>query len=612
VAAIWRATWLPAMRFDPRRPRRDRLTGGLALAILLLIMGSALSLNGVQLLLMLLLPAAAWAIVATGALGWATAGLLLGPLLWTDPDALSLLALDALLVYSFWAAGIAVGLGWLLSLASLLPQADPVKFMSHRPAWASAAAMLLLVGLIYLRAGTPGFYGDRLFVVLADQADLAELEPPDTLTARRTQIYRTLTDHAGATQGDLRAALDRVGVAYTPYYLVNGLEVEAGLPVRLWLQLRGDVGEIMPSPILRPTRPFDFNLGEIGLQPTAPPENLTRIGADRVWQELGITGAGIVIGQSDSGVQGDHPEFAARYRGATTGDDFNWLDPWEKSPSPIDLDGHGTHTLGTILGETVGVAPGATWFACANLVRNLGNPAKYLDCMQFMLAPHPQTGDPLRDGDPSLAADVLNNSWGCPADFEGCSATVFAPAVDALTQAGIFVVASAGNSGPTCSSVTDPLAIYAASFTVGAADNRGQLADFSSNGPVTVDGSGRIKPDLLAPGVDVLSAWPGSSYAYASGTSMAGPHVAGVVALMWSANSALRGDVARTRALLEATTQPFAGSIASAGAAEDGLEVARPLAADACLTQVDPTQTPNNVAGFGIVDAYAAVQAALP
>ena len=104
----------------------------------------------------------------------------------------------------------------------------------------------------------------------------------------------------------------------------------------------------------------------------------------------------------------------------TEGDDYNWFDPWNGKPSPYDDGGHGTHTLGTIVGQNgIGIAPDATWFACANLNRNLANPALYLDCMQFMLAPFPQDGDPFTDGDPTRAADVLNNSWGCP-ELEGC------------------------------------------------------------------------------------------------------------------------------------------------------------------------------------------------
>src|SRR5690606_28901229 len=141
--------------------------------------------------------------------------------------------------------------------------------------------------------------------------------------------------------------------------------------------------------------------------------------------------------------------------------------------SPGDISGHGTHTLGTILGQGgIGVAPGAEWFGCANLVRNLANPALYLDCMQFMLAPFPPGGDPLRDGDPARAAHVINNSWGCPR-LEGCDATALEPAAQALRAAGIFVVASAGNEGPACGSVRSPLALYDAVFTVGAVDRQG-------------------------------------------------------------------------------------------------------------------------------------------
>ena len=308
-----------------------------------------------------------------------------------------------------------------------------------------------------------------------------------------------------------------------------------------------------------------------------------------MWSELGITGKGIVVGQSDSGVQGDHPALADGFRGKDGGSDYNWLDPWYATRAPTDIGGRGTHTLGTILGRGgIGVAPGAEWIGCVNLARNLGNPGLYLDCMQFMLAPYPQRGDPLRDGDPTRAAHVLNNSWGCP-PIEGCDPNVLRPAVNALRAAGVFVVVSAGNNGPRCASLIEPLALYDSVLSVGAIDRQGNLSFFSSRGPVTVDASNRIKPDLVAPGEEVVSSFPGNTYASEEGTSMAGPHVVGVVALMWSANPKLIGDIDATEKILIETAQAYKG---------------RP---DACAG----TELPNNATGYGVVDAYAAVKAAL-
>jgi subtilisin family serine protease len=382
------------------------------------------------------------------------------------------------------------------------------------------------------------------------------------------------------------------------------------------------VDRILISPELRPVDLEPATGGDAA--PSEPPWNLTQIGADRVWTEFGARGAGVVVGQSDSGVEADHPALAGRYLGRTTGHDYHWFDPWYGAPAPVDYDGHGTHTLGTVLGETVGVAPDAEWIACANLVRNLGNPANYLACMQFMLAPFPLGGDAFADGDPSRGANVLNNSWGCPFDHEGCDALVFAPAVRALRTAGVFVVASAGNDGPLCATITDPIAIYDEATTVGAVDRRGNLAPFSSAGPILVDGSRRIKPDLAAPGVDILSAFPNHSYRINSGTSMAGPHVVGVVALMWSANPALVGDVAATEALLVEAAQPFTGTLAPPLSEEEQDVMAETIGTDtpfdqwvspasdpqSCLFQTNLESVPNNVAGYGVVDAYRAVELA--
>ena len=138
------------------------------------------------------------------------------------------------------------------------------------------------------------------------------------------------------------------------------------------------------------------------------------IQADRVNKELGITGKGIIIGQTDSGVDGRHDQLSGNYRGSDKGDDYNWLDPWNDSPFPVDLSGHGTMTLGIAAGKDIGIAPDAEWIGCVNLARNLGNPARYLDCMQFMLAPYPQKGDPFNDGDPSQGSHDRQQFMGMP------------------------------------------------------------------------------------------------------------------------------------------------------------------------------------------------------
>jgi subtilisin family serine protease len=212
--------------------------------------------------------------------------------------------------------------------------------------------------------------------------------------------------------------------------------------------------------------------------------------------------------------------------------------------------------------------------------------------MQFMLAPYPLSGDPFKDGDPVKGAHVMNNSWGCPS-LEGCQPDSLLPAARALRAAGVFVVASAGNDGSRCESVDYPIAIYGEVFSVGAVDSWGKLAEFSSRGPVVVDGSNRVKPDIVAPGVEVLSSFPGDTYAFLDGTSMAGPHVVGVVALMWSANPNLIGDIDATEDILRKTAKPYQYPIEGDGLCANGEE------------------TPNNAVGYGLVDAYAAVKHAL-
>ncbi len=162
--------------------------------------------------------------------------------------------------------------------------------------------------------------------------------------------------------------------------------------------------------------------------------------------------------------------------------------------------------------------------------------------------------------------------------------------MDNLRDAGIFVVVSTGNDGPNCETVESPLSLYDSVFSVGAIDQSGNMADFSSRGPVTADGSGRNKPDIIAPGVDILSSTPEGTYASFGGTSMAGPHVVGAVALIWSAQPELIGDIDATEQLIIDTAQAYTGDTSIGCFSGDA---------------------PSNAYGYGVVDVYEAVKKAL-
>ena len=564
---------------------------------LLALLGSAIGYDGGQLILLAILPSFSFAVAALMP-SRVSAAILTGlltaaALIFFDPTELTIVLGD-LLGIALKTVGFTIGLGLFVGLVALLIRSITITNSSVMR-WLGIAGALtawIVVAILFFTNGNRGFYGDRLFVILKDQADLSSIRQIEDIDDRRTAAYQMLVQLANETQAGLRNTFDNFGVDYTPYYLVNAMEVRGGTLVRLYLSTRPEVGRIIPSPRLRPASSGEplVTPGGAEAAPTGVQWNVSMIGADRVWEEFGVRGEGIVIGQSDSGADVNHPELKESYRGNASGDDYNWFDPWNGRPSPYDDGGHGTHTLGTIVGQNgIGIAPGATWFACSNLNRNLANPALYLDCMQFMLAPFPQDGDPLSDGDPTLAADVLNNSWGCP-ELEGCDPNALLDAANHLREAGIFVVVSTGNDGPSCSTVTAPLSLYDSVFSVGAIDQSGSMAFFSSRGPVMADGSGRMKPDIAAPGVDIYSSLPGGNYGSNSGTSMAGPHVAGAVALLWSADASLVGDIDRTEQLLIQSADPYTGS-------EDV----------GCFTG----GVPNAAYGYGVLNVYKAVKLAV-
>jgi len=291
-----------------------------------------------------------------------------------------------------------------------------------------------------------------------------------------------------------------------------------------------------------------------------------------------VTGQGVVVAGQDTGYQWNHPALKNHYRGwngVSANHNYNWHDSIHSgggvcgpdSPQPCDDTNHGTHTMGTMVGDDggsnqIGMAPGAKWMGCRNMDQGVGTPATYSECFEWFIAPTDLND---QNPDPSKSPDVINNSWSCPTS-EGCTnPNILRNVVENTRAAGIVVVQSAGNSGSGCSTVNTPAAIYDAAFSVGAVNASNNIVSFSSRGPVTFDNSQRLKPDASAPGENIRSSVPGNGYAFFSGTSMAGPHVAGLVALAISAQSCFAGDVdaieqyVRTHATPRTTTQTCGG-----------------------------------------------------
>lgn len=439
-------------------------------------------------------------------------------------------------------------------------------------------------------------HGDTEFLVfLTNQANLSQANALSTKLEKGTYVYQTLTSFAARTQSPLITELERLGVDYRPYWVANMIWVRAGLSTVQLLAQRPDVAHLYANPQVKLDEPtIDASSSPV---PQGVEWNITKVKAPEVWA-MGFTGQDVVIGGQDTGYQWDHPALINQYRGwngINADHDYNWHDAIHEnayynpcgfdSPFPCDDYGHGTHTMGTMVGDDgganqIGMAPGARWIGCRNMDNGVGSPSTYAECYQWFVAPTRVDGSEPR---PDLAPDVINNSWGCPPS-EGCNPNSLLVVVQNLVNAGIVTAHSAGNSGSGCSSVSDPAAIYEESFTVGATNSSDTIAGFSSRGPVTVDGSNRPKPDISAPGVNVRSSVPGGGYEGGwSGTSMAGPHVAGLVALLISAHPDLDGQVDQIESIIEQS----AFHISWYGCSSDGV--------------------PNNAYGWGRIDALAAV-----
>ncbi|MHB8446490.1 MAG: S8 family serine peptidase [Rudaea sp.] len=439
-----------------------------------------------------------------------------------------------------------------------------------------------------------------VLLVFSDQAvpQLAPLVPDGGYRARRRALVSVLRVRADSAQAATRAWLDAHGIAHRDFWIANLIQARIPASALSALAARTDIARIDPNPQI--PQPLPQAERALSLQAVSGIAwGVNKIDAPAVWA-AGDTGQGVVIGGEDTGYQWDHPALKTHYRGwngTSANHSYNWHDAihdstgnpcGNDSPFPCDDQGHGTHTMGTMTGDDgagnqIGVAPGAKWVGCRNMASGFGTPARYIECMQWMLAPTDSSGN---NPNPDLAPDIVSNSWYCPPS-EGCTTrNEIEGAVNNLVAAGIFYVAAAGNAGPGCSTIAGPPAIYDASFVVGATDSSDTLAGFSSRGPVT--GDSKIRPDVIAPGVNITSSIPTNGYTTMQGTSMATPHVAGAAALLMSAFSGFKGKPAEVASILRETAirngvtdpvTPSCGSVAS-------------------------TAWPNYTLGYGRVDAW--------
>ncbi|MFC8616013.1 S8 family serine peptidase [Micromonospora purpureochromogenes] len=413
-----------------------------------------------------------------------------------------------------------------------------------------------------------------------DKADLTQAAGIKDWAKRGTAVADALKKTAADSQAKVRAELDGAGAKYQTFWATNAIKVSSGsLTMAQKFAAHAEVeGLYAPKAYKAP----EVTKGTDEMTANAIEWGIANINADDVWSQYGVKGAGITVANIDTGVQFNHPALVKSYRGnngdGTFDHNYNWFDAAGTcGTTPCDDNGHGTHTMGTMAGldgaNQIGVAPDVNWIAANGCCPS---DAALFASGQWMLEPTDLDG---QNPDASKRPNIINSSWGTT---EPSNDPFMEDITLAWTASGIFGSWSNGNNGPGCQTSGSP-GSRTSNYSVGAYDVNNNIASFSSRGSGQDDG---IKPNISAPGVNVRSSVPGSLYASFNGTSMAAPHLAGAVALLWSAAPGLVGDVNATRALLDNT------------------------AVDKEDLQCGGTADDNNVYGEGRLDALALLNAA--
>ncbi|GII95046.1 carboxypeptidase regulatory-like domain-containing protein [Sinosporangium siamense] len=428
-------------------------------------------------------------------------------------------------------------------------------------------------------------------VSLKGSADLAAARSATTKADKATRVYQAKSTHAATAQASLRSLLTARKADFTPLWAVNAAKVTGDAALAAEIAKLPEVERVVPDLVIdvappQPAKP-QAEVNGVGW-------NLDRIGAPKVWSESGTRGEGIVVGNVGSGVQFSHPALAAQYRGSkadgTVDNNYNWYDATGAcaATNPCDTQDYGTMSTGAAVGgvaaDEIGVAPSAKWIAARGCTTRC-MASTLLLAGQWMLAPTDLSG---RNPRPDLAPDIIVNTWGFPRSFidPGFNGyhRWYKEIVDAWVAAGIFPALDNGLlwlSG-RCNDAYSP-GQYVNGYSAGVFDVNNAIAGFSGRGPGE---NGEVKPNIAAPGVDIRVATRRGGYRQWSASWLGAAHVAGSVALLWSAVPSLYRDIPATRALLDRT------------------------ALDVDDTTCGGTATKNNVWGEGRLDTHALVRAA--
>jgi subtilisin family serine protease len=368
------------------------------------------------------------------------------------------------------------------------------------------------------------------------------------INSRQANItqFRTVAQNSQAPLVADLAQFGNAAVVNEQFWVINGLHLLASPDVIRWLSTRKDVAVIYDdAPVFLIDAGSEATGGGID---TPPRWNISKVSAPTCWS-AGYDGTGVIVAQTDTGVDASHVALQGRFSGY-------WHDSINGQSSPYDDNGHGTHTMGTILGQNgIGVAPGATFVAVKVLSGGgSGSSSQTLNGMQWIA---------------NLAATVdikvMSASWGSSARTDDWVWNT----CQTYKSIGILPVFANGNDGPGSGTVGSP-GDYPLVLGVGATDSSDNIASFSSRGPAPNQSPWNVssnwfrpdwnltKPDLSAPGVNIYSCWPGGGYQTLQGTSMATPHVAGAVAILCQANPNL-DPTTMYQMLLEGSDQPSQG-----------------------------------------------------